>query len=248
MKNAEEFRNWRIERASELANDDSFTKTSLTWIDEAIRMDYSYMFEWFGVPTIQFPADLLLIQEAIFKSKPNVVIEIGIARGGTTLFLATIMKAIATNSSFSVIGVDISISEHTRQSIETTEYSSAICLIEGNSISIETFEKIKNCISPSDKVLVILDSNHTKDHVLSEMELYSSLVSKDSYLIVMDTAIEYISPKSIPSNRPWSRGNSPLSAVEEFVARNSRYYQLDYDLNNRSLPGAAKGGYLRKLH
>jgi len=247
MHNAEEFIEWRKKQAIKIADADDYHSSSLNWMNNAVRLDYSYMFEWLGVPVIQFPGDLLLIQEAIVSANVSKVIEVGIARGGTTIFLSSILDLMGYSSCPNVIGVDISISEHTSLAIEKSKFKERIALIEGDSIAESTFQKVSKLVNFNDRVMVILDSNHTMSHVYNELNLYSELVSEGSYLIVMDTAIEYIDPISIPKEKPWGRGNSPKTAVSRFLSENRESFTVDSKIDNRSLPGAAKGGFLRRL-
>lgn len=247
MKNAEEFRQWKMQRASELLLNESYAKSSLLWLNEAVSSDYPYMFEWLGVPVIQFPADLILIQEALVVAKANKIIEIGIARGGTTLFLASILKLTNSTGKKGVIGVDIKVSDHTQKAIESSNLASDIKLIEGNSTSQTTFEEMRKLVEPQDRVMVILDSNHTEEHVLAEMELYSDIVSRNSFLIVMDTAIEYLSEQTDLHHRPWGKGNNPQTAIQKFLERRPGILEVDAVLNSRSWPGASTGGFLRKI-
>ena len=246
-QNHEEFLEWRKENTNILNEDSKYYQTGLKWMNESVRLNYSYMFEWLGVPVIQYPSDLLLIQEALVLSNANKVIEIGIARGGTTLFLASMLGLMHNNGDQMVIGVDISVSRHTADAITNSKLSGYIKIIEGNSILDSTFRDISKLISKNDRVLVILDSNHTMEHVYQEMKMYSDIVTEGSFLIVMDTAIEYVNPDLIPEERPWGRGNNPDTAIRKFLLENAGLFEIDQNLNGRSFPGAAKGGYLRKL-
>jgi len=245
VNNSEEFQEWRKLRASELPFNEDYVSSSLAWLNEAVRSDYSYMFEWFGVPVIQFPSDLLLIQEAIYKARPNVIIEVGIARGGMTVFLASMLEMINRESKYSVVGVDIKISNHTKIAITNSPWVDRVTLIEGSSVENDTVLKVKNLLQESDRVMVILDSNHTSSHVFEEMQFFSGIVSNGSYLVVMDTAIEYID-ESLISDRPWSRDNGPLTAVKRFMKSFPEMFVIDSELNSKSFPGAARDGFLRK--
>jgi cephalosporin hydroxylase len=247
LYNAEEFLIWRKEKAEDYESDQRYLETGTDWLNNAVRLDYSYMFEWLGIPVIQFPSDLLLIQEAMVSAKVNKVIEVGIARGGTTNFLASILDLMGNTSCPNVIGVDISISEHTSSAIKNSKFEERIALIEGDSISTSTFQKVLNLVNSNDRVMVILDSNHTMSHVYNELNLYSKIVSTGSYLVVMDTAIEYIDPNSISKEKPWGRGNSPMTAVNKFLNENVERFIIDRKFDSRSFPGAAKGGFLRRL-
>jgi len=246
MQNAREFSEWKDNRLKLLADNEEYQQASLQWINKAVENDYPYLFSWFGVPVIQFPSDLVLMQEAIFRSRANKVVEVGIARGGTTVFLASLLKLIHGNEAHSVIGVDIKLSNHTIEAVRNSVVQDSIILIEGNSVSNETFLRVKQFINSEDRVLVILDSNHTHQHVYSEMMLYGGLVTSNSFLIVMDTAIEYVDQEHL-KDKKWARGNSPLTAVSRYQVENPNEFVLDEILDSRSLPGAASGGFLKRL-
>lgn len=247
MKNAHEFSEWRSNRLRELRENLEYKEESLRWLNVAVRNDYSYLFQWMGVPIIQFPSDVFLIQEAVFRSKANKVIEVGIARGGMTLFLASLLKLIHESKESAVIGVDIKISQHTRDAVVASKMKERIVLVEGDSSSTSTLREVQKFIKPEDKVLVILDSNHTYEHVYKEISLYAGVVSTNSYLIVMDTAIEYLDPEVIGTNKLWGRKNSPQTAIERYLLDESSEFEIDLDLDSRSLPGASRGGFLRKI-
>jgi cephalosporin hydroxylase len=246
MKDSKEFLVWRNKRAIESHDEPDYASKSLDWMNEAVKNDYSYMFEWMGVPVIQFPSDLMLISEAVFRSRANKIIEIGVARGGTTLFLASLLRLFHEKNNAAVIGVDILFSKHTKEAIQESKLKDSIVLIEGNSLSNDTFNKVKENIEQNDVVLVILDSDHTKDHVFQEMIKYSPIVTTNSFLIVMDTAIEYLDPTVIPVEKKWSRLNNPKNAVEDYLKNFPGSFEIDESLNSRSMPGAAKDGFLRK--
>ena len=241
----QEFEEWRISRSKELGKNIPYEKAALVWMNQAIRNDYSYLFTWLGVPVIQFPSDIFLIQEAIFRSRANKIVEVGIARGGTTIFLASLIKLIHGDKDSAVIGVDIQISPHTRIAVEKSVVRNQITFVEGNSTSEEVVAKVRQLITKDDIVLVILDSNHTEEHVYNEMELYGELVTPGAYLVVMDTAIEYVDSEVI-AGKPWGKGNNPLTAINRYHSKNRNVYHVDSDLDSRSLPGAARKGFLRK--
>ena len=246
MHNAEEFLAWRNEQAIKIGNDDEYYSSGLNWMNSAVRLDYSYMFEWLGVPVIQFPADLLLIQEAIVTANANKVIEIGIARGGTTIFIASILNLLGKREHANVIGVDILISDHTRNAISSSYFANQIKLIKGDSVDESTFRLVSEEIKNDDRVLVILDSNHSMEHVYKEMLLYSGFVSELSFLIVMDTAIEFLDSNVIGKDKPWGKKDNPGTAIKKFMTLYDETFELDHKLNNRSFPGATKGGFLKK--
>lgn len=245
MQNELEFMEWRERRSQSLVSNESYEKAALNWMNQAVYHDYSYLFSWLGEPVIQFPSDLFLIQEAIFRSGANKIIEVGIARGGTTIFLASLLKMIHGENESRVIGVDIEISSHTRRAIQNSLVNERISLVEGNSTDDEVIAKLRNYLTKEDIVLVILDSNHTQDHVYNEIKLYGDLVTTNSYLIVMDTAIEYVDEEAL-KGKMWSKGNSPYSAILKYQSQYPHNYELDSNLDSRSFPGAARGGYLKK--
>jgi cephalosporin hydroxylase len=246
MHNAEEFLEWRNKQAIKIAGDLDHYSSGINWMNNAVRLDYSYMFEWLGVPVIQFPGDLLLIQEAIVSANVSKVIEVGIARGGTTIFIASILNMLGKKEQTNVIGVDLSISNHTKDAILNSPFANQIKLIEGDSVCESTFKKVSQEIQDSDRVLIILDSNHSMDHVYKEMLLYSELVSEHSYLIVMDTAIEFLEPSVIGDDKPWGKGDNPDTAIKKFMSLEGRWFELDQKFDHRSFPGAAKGGFLKR--
>ena len=190
----------------------AFELISTEWLHMSWEQKYSYIFTWFGRPIIQLPGDMIRIQEVIYKTKPDIVIETGVAHGGSLIFYASLLKVIGNGR---VIGIDIEIKPHNREAIESHELFSHITLIEGSSTDKEVANKVKSLIKPGEKVLVILDSNHTKDHVLRELELYSKFVSLGSYIVATDGIIKdlYDVPRGNPA---WVKDN-PLQAIKQFI-------------------------------
>ena len=211
------------------------------WIQDASKHNYPYNFDWLGLPIIQFPQDIVAMQELIWVTKPDVIIETGIARGGSVIFNASLLHLLGNNGK--VIGVDIDIRPHNRKAIEKHFLSKIITLIQGSSIDENIFENIRSHISPKDRVMVILDSNHTHQHVLKELELYSSLVTKGCYLLVMDTIINDM-PKESFKDRPWSHNDNPKTAVKEFL-KSSKKFVVDKNVQNKLLITVAPNGYLK---
>ena len=204
------------------------------------RFGYAYHRTWLGVPVIQLPEDVLLNQELFWKTKPNLVIETGVAWGGSIVLHASLMEL---NGTGRVIGIDRFIPDHIRDEIMKFGFSNRITLLECDSISRETFEKVAKLISVDDKVSVFLDSNHTHDHVLAELLGYSRFVSKDQYMSVYATAIEWM-PKSEHRPRPWGPGNSPMTAIREFLKMSDRFV-IDAEEKDKSLVSFSAGGRLR---
>ncbi|MBI4397612.1 MAG: cephalosporin hydroxylase family protein [Candidatus Omnitrophica bacterium] len=215
-------------------------KLSRRWIREVSTYQYSYHFNWLGRPIIQFPQDILALQEIIWNTRPGLIIETGVAHGGSLIFFASMLELIGGKGK--AIGIDIHIRPENRRQIEHHPLSKRILLLEGSSIDPKIIQKVRGRISGK-KVMVILDSNHTHDHVLRELELYSPFVTPGNYLIVFDTIIEHLPGNFFP-NRPWGKNNNPASAVREFVSRNWRF-KIDREIENKLLITAAPSGYLQ---
>jgi cephalosporin hydroxylase len=213
---------------------------TLKWIEESAKSNYSYNFNWLGRPIIQYPQDIVAIQEIIWKVKPDVIIETGIAHGGSLILSASILEIIGKGK---VIGIDIDIRRHNRSQIEKHILNKRITMIEGSSIDKKIAKKIYKITKNKKKILVILDSNHTHEHVLKELELYSPLVTKNSYLVIFDTIIEDM-PKNFFNNRSWGKGNNPKTAVWEFLKTNKRF-KIDIEIENKLLITVAPNGYLK---
>jgi cephalosporin hydroxylase len=244
--NDSEFRQWRSQLIiSNYANQRLATREK-EWTEIAVENQINYTFEWLGTPVIQFPLDLVLIQEAIFKCKPDKIIEVGIARGGLTLFLASMLHLVNAKRDFGVIGVDQLISDHTKKAIEDSIFRDSICLIEGDSTNFGTIRKLKQLTKEEDRIMVVLDSHHTETHVFRELELYSEIVTKGCYLIVLDTLIEFLPKATGISERPWGPGNSPFSGLEKFEKYNPDKFIHDEEIEMRGINSSAPFGYLIK--
>lgn len=236
-----EFDEFRKEIAISQASDTNFHNASKYWLETSVERKYSYGFDWLGVPIIQLPSDLIAFQEITFEVKPTVIIECGVARGGSTIFWASIQEICGIQPK--VIGIDVDIRPHTLEAINNSKYRENIHLILGDSTSFETKAKVEQFIAPNDIVLVVLDSNHTKEHVFKELELYANLVSIGSYLIILDCIIE-----NLPHDptRAWGPGNSPQTAVLEFMNGRNDFANRS-DIESRiALTVAPKGYWQRK--
>lgn len=223
-----------------MIKDKSFIEKSRLWFEHSWKYEYQYHFRWLGRPILQFPQDIIAVQELIWKVKPDLIVETGIARGGSIIFSASLLELIGKGK---VVGIDIDIRKHNRKEIEKHPLYKRIVMIEGSSIDEKMVQKVYKIAKDKRKVMVLLDSNHTYEHVLKEMELYSPLIKKGSYLIVFDTFIENLSKHSI-KNRPWGAGNSPKTAVNEFLRINKRF-KVDEEIENKLLITAVPGGYLK---
>ena len=226
---------------SNMANNSELVEQARIFFNNICRYRYSYNFKWLGRPIIQFPQDIIAIQEIVWEVKPDLIIETGIAHGGSLILSASILELIGGNGQ--VLGVDIDIREHNRKEIEKHPMFKRITMLEGSSISKGIIKQVNEVAKNKEKIMVILDSNHTHDHVCSELNLYSPLVTKDSYLIVMDTVIEDM-PNDFFPDRPWSKGNNSKTAVWEFLKKNDRF-EIDKSIENKLLITVAPDGYLK---
>ncbi|WP_338516642.1 CmcI family methyltransferase [Alteromonas gracilis] len=181
----------QLENAESLANDQQVQKKNIELYNLVDKHDYSYLWNWMGVPIIQNPTDILVMQEIIWKSKPDVIIETGVARGGSVVMYASILEMLGHGL---VVGIDVDIRKHNRDTIETHLMGKRIKLIEGSSTDKSTLDEVLSYVEGDKKVMVILDSNHTHEHVLKELEIYAPLVKRGQYLVVADTCVEYIEP------------------------------------------------------
>lgn len=251
------------------AADMAIQRQSMEWILASARNDYSYNFSWLDRPIIQYPQDVVAMQELIWKIRPDLIIETGIAHGGSLVFSASLLALIEycdaarncemldpENPTRKVIGVDIDIRQHNRAAIENHPMAGRIHMIQGSSIDRKVIQQIHHLSKGYKKILVCLDSMHTHNHVLAELEAYAPLVSKGSYCVVFDTIIEDM-PEGFFSNRPWNRGNNPKTAVFEFIKRlnekrtkaadGSRLkFEIDKRIENKLLITVAPDGYLKR--
>jgi cephalosporin hydroxylase len=227
-----------LERMS--ANEDR-RHISREWFRVASRYEYSYHFTWLGRPIIQFPQDILALQEIVWNVKPRVIIETGVARGGSLILHASLLELLGEDGF--TVGVDVDIRPHNRSAIEQHSLARRIRLVQGSSVAPGVVTEIRNIVAGRDPVLVILDSNHTHEHVLAELRTYAPLVSKGSYLVVLDTIIEHM-PGSFSAGRPWGPGNNPATALRDFLQSTDRF-EVDRAIERRLLITVAPGGYLR---
>jgi len=223
-----------------MSHDKSLRKISKDWFLSSHKYEYSYHFKWFGRPIIQYPQDIVAMQEIIWKVKPDLIIETGIAHGGSLIFSASMLEGIGKGT---VLGIDIDIREHNRIEIEKHPLYKRIKMIQGSSVNKNVLKQVYQFAKSKKRITVFLDSNHTHEHVLKELELYSPLVTKGSYLVVFDTIVDDM-PDYYFKKRPWSKDNNPKSAVREFLKSNNRF-RIDKQLENKLLITAAPDGYLK---
>ncbi len=203
---------------------------------------YLYNFTWLGRPILQYPQDIYIMQELIWMLKPDIVIETGVAHGGSLILSASILELIGGKGR--VIGIDIDIRSHNRKEIERHRMAKRITMVQGSSIDPQTVKKVKALIRGKKRVLVFLDSNHTHDHVLQELELYSPFVNKGSYIVAFDGLVEYM-PKG-SNNRSWDKGNNPLTAAKTFL-KNHKNFAVDKEIEDKILITVAPSGFLKRI-
>ena len=221
-------------------------KKSIKIINTLLENKHTYLFDWLGIPIIQFPNDIIVMQELIYKIKPKYIIECGVAHGGMLVFYATILNLLNIKK-HKVIGIDIKIRPMNRRSIIKSGFYKNINLFETSSTDEKLFNKLKNKykLKKNERKIVVLDSNHTKEHVFGELNFYSKLLNKGDYIIVMDTIIELINPKfNIQKN--FKKGNSPYNAVNLFMKKNKDFIIDDY-YENKSFLTNIRNGFLKKI-
>lgn len=241
MNKTEEFQEHNQQTISDMAIDKKLLSITEQWFKASSKHEYSYHFSWMGRPIIQFPQDIIAMQEIIWQVKPDLIIETGIAHGGSLIFHASMLELLGGEGQ--VLGIDIDIRSHNRIEIEKHPMVKRIRMIEGSSIDERVMDQVRQMAYGKQRVLVCLDSNHTHEHVLRELDLYSPLVTQGSYLVVFDTIIEDMPPGFFP-DRPWDKGNNPKTAVGEFLKTTDRFV-IDEDIPNKLLITVAPDGYLK---
>jgi cephalosporin hydroxylase len=254
MNEYEDFKADCEQEISEMGMASNLRTKSIEWLIESSHYKYTYHFEWLGRPIIQYPTDIVALQEIIWNQKPDLIIETGIAHGGSLILNASILALLdlfdleegrPNPIPRKVIGIDIDIRRHNRTAIEQHPLSKRIELIEGSSVSVEVVKKVKESAKDYKRVMVILDSDHTHRHVFDELAAYSNFVSKDQYLVVFDTVIENFPEGSFP-NRDWDKGNNPFTAVAQFLEQTSDF-SLDTKIEDKLLVTVAPSGYLKRI-
>ena len=254
----EQFKNECTAEIALQGSDLALARASRHWIDLANPRKYSYHFCWQGRPIIQYPQDMVAMQELIWQIKPDLIIETGIAHGGSLIFSASMLAqldmcdAIEAGVSFNpresrrkVLGIDIDIRAHNRAAIEAHPMASRIQMIQGSSIAPEVIAQVQAVAANHSRVLVCLDSNHTHAHVLAELEAYAPLTSVGSYCVVFDTIIEDMPAEMFP-DRPWGPGNNPKTAVWDYLKTHPEF-EIDKRIQHKLLITVAPDGYLQRV-
>lgn len=264
---------FKSENAAKIATykqDAAWQKMSNQWVQRALEQRYVYNFSWMGRPIIQLPQDMQIFQEIVWEVQPDLIIETGIAHGGSLIFSASLLalleyKDAAINGGVvdprqparRVLGVDIDIREHNRAAIEAHPMSSRIDMIQGSSVSEEVIARVREAAAKAKRVLVCLDSNHTHEHVLQELKLYAPLVSKNSYCVVFDTIVEDM-PAELYPDRPWAPGDNPKTAVHAYLKSlqsekqsgqdgEPLQFKIDYEVEDKLLLTVAPDGFLKRV-
>lgn len=233
-------------------------RAATAFLRTSLDAKYSYNFDWLGRPIIQYPQDIVAIQELVWRVKPDIIFETGIAHGGSLILSASLLAMLdycdaaeagtvldPAKPGRKVLGVDIDIRRHNLDAIQAHPMSNRIEMIQGSSIAADVIEKVRNRVRGQNRVLVFLDSNHTHDHVLAELEAYAQLTTVGSYCVVFDTVVEDL-PEATVADRPWGRGNNPKTAVWKFLKANPEF-EIDNTIDNKLLVSVAPEGFLRRV-
>ena len=246
------------QRIAAISRDMQMNDTAASFMRASILPKYSYNFTWQGRPIIQYPQDMVAMQELIWQVKPDLIIETGIAHGGSLIFSASMLALLdmadamesgntmnPNESTRKVLGIDIDIRSHNRVAIETHPMYSRIQMIEGSAIAPEVISQVQKIVADYSRILVCLDSMHTHDHVLAELHAYAPLVTQGSYCVVFDTLIEDM-PDDMFSDRPWGKGNNPKTAVWEYLKTHPEF-EIDKSIQHKLLITVAPDGYLKRV-
>lgn len=228
------------EAIARMAADPEMQQAARRFFLKSCEYRYSYNFHWLGVSVIQYPQDLIALQEIIWQTRPDLIIETGIAHGGSLVFYASMLELLGGPGR--VIGIDVDIRPHNRAIIESHPMMKRIHMIEGSSIDPATVASVRELAHGSQRIMVALDSNHTHDHVRRELELYSPFVTRGCYLVVFDTIVDDM-PRELLGDRPWGPGNNPKTAVHEFLKTNRRF-RIAKDIEAKLSLTVAPDGYL----
>lgn len=238
----------RRERIAANARNAAFVDSARAFMRESTKPKYSYNFDWLGRPIIQYPQDIVAMQELIFRIKPDLIVETGIAHGGSLIFSASMLELVAIcggPADARVVGIDIDIRAHNRVAIEAHPMMRRITMLEGSSVDPAIVAQVRGIARDAKRVLVCLDSNHTHAHVLAELEAYAPLVTPGSYCVVFDTVIENLPADMFP-DRPWAPGDNAMTAVDAYLADHPEF-EIDADMDAKLLISVAPRGYLRRV-
>lgn len=240
----QQFQAERNEDIEKMGKDSDLRKKSLDWMLCADKYKYTYNFSWMGRPIIKFPSDIVIQQEIMWKIKPDLVIETGIAHGGSIIFTASMMEMMGIDGE--VIGIDIDIRSHNRLEIEKHPMKKRITMFEGNSVDNNIIAEVREIANTKSRVMVILDSLHSHDHVYKELCAYAPMTSIGSYCILPDTFIEFFPKGYYSKTRPWDVGDNPYTAMKEYLAGNNQF-EIDHSLTSKAMITETIDGYLKRV-
>lgn len=254
----EQFQQERRARVQAYGADTAFQTLSRDWLRESMQRQYVYNFDWMGRPIIQYPQDMVAMQELVWRVRPDLIIETGIAHGGSLVLSASLLALLDMSDAIEagttldprvsqrkVLGLDIDIRAHNRAAIEAHPMASRIAMIEGSSISPEVVEQVRTFAKGYQRVMVCLDSMHTHAHVLAELQAYAPLVTPGSYCVVFDTFVEDMPPNFF-SDRPWDVGNNPKTAARQWLKESGDAFEVDTEMEQRLQVTAVPSGFLRR--
>jgi len=240
MDDTKEFQDLKAASAQHMREDYELQRLATDVMVRADRHNYGFQWTWLGLPIIQIPQDIVVLQEIVWQTRPNVIIETGVARGGSLVFFASMLQLLGEGH---VIGIDIDIREHNRAALESHFLSHRISLMQGSSIEPTLVGAVRAKLKPEDRVMVVLDSNHTHEHVLNELRAYGPVVTEGQYLVVADTIVENI-PGQDHRIRPWQKGNNPMTALQAYLAETDRF-EIDAEIDAKILMTSSPNGYLK---
>jgi cephalosporin hydroxylase len=242
MDDRDAFENRARRNAALMGRDAELRNLAVQTFAVSDRYDFSYLWRWLGLPIIQTPDDIVAMQEIIWETKPQMVIETGFARGGSAILYSSILQLIGEGR---VVSVDLDVREHNRRAVEEHPLGDRVDLVEGSSTASDTMDRVRALIPDGARVMVVLDSNHTHGHVLEELRLYGPLVTEGQFLVVADTVVEDLPPQT-HRPREWGPGNNPDTALHEYLRETDRF-EPDAWFNSKVLISSSRGGYLRCL-
>lgn len=255
----EQFQQERRARVQAYGADTAFQALSRDWLRESMQRQYVYNFDWMGRPIIQYPQDMVAMQELVWRVRPDLIIETGIAHGGSLVLSASLLALLDMSDAIEagtmldprvskrkVLGLDIDIRAHNRAAIEAHPMASRITMIEGSSIAPEVIEQVRAFAKGYQRVMVCLDSMHTHAHVLAELQAYAPLVTPGSYCVVFDTFVEDMPPNFF-SDRPWDVGNNPKTAARQWLKESGDAFEVDTEMEQRLQVTAVPSGFLRRI-
>jgi cephalosporin hydroxylase len=237
------FESERAKSIQDAGADAEFARLSRAWFEKSVEHKYPYNFTWMGIPIIQYPQDIVAMQELIWRAKPDLILETGVAHGGSLVFYASMLELLGGEGR--VIGIDIDIRAHNRGRLEEHPMSRRIALLEGSSVSPALVVRARALARGAENPLVVLDSLHTREHVLGELRAYAPLVKVGGYIAVFDTVVEDM-PKGAYPGRPWGPGDNPKTAVREFVRENPDFV-IDNTWDEKLLLTTCPDGFLRRV-